>query len=147
LLSRNEIVIDAPPERVFEVLSDAGLYADWVVGAAEVRDADDAWPAVGSELHHSQGIRPLVIEDETRVLESEPPRRLVLLAEVEPLGTMRIELDLSGTPGGGTRVVMDEEPQSGVVSAAPGAVVDPLLSRRNVASLERLKGIAEAGAG
>jgi uncharacterized protein YndB with AHSA1/START domain len=144
-LSRNEIVIAAPPQRVFDVLSEPGHYADWVVGAADVRDADDEWPAVGSELHHSQGIGPFVLKDETRVLESEPPRRLVLHAEVEPLGTMLIALDLSGTPDGGTRVVMDEQPASGILAAPPDALVDRALSRRNVASLARLKELAESG--
>ena len=144
MLSINEILIDVSPERVFAVLNDAGRYADWVVGAAEVRDADDAWPAVGTELHHSQGIGPLVLKDETRVLESDPPRRLVLHAEVEPFGTMRVELDLTPAPEGATLVVMDEQPASGIVAAAPDALVDPLLSRRNVASLERLKELAEA---
>jgi uncharacterized protein YndB with AHSA1/START domain len=142
-LSKNEIIIEAPRERVFAVLGDAGLYADWVVGAVEVRDADESWPAPGSELQHTQGIGPLVIKDETRVLESEPPAHLVLLAELEPLGSMQVTLDLYEEPGDRTRVRMLESPASGVLAATRNPLGDWLLAGRNVVSLGRLKRLAE----
>ena len=47
-----EKVIDAPPEQVWAVLADGWTYSDWVVGTVHVRDVDDDWPRVGSELHH-----------------------------------------------------------------------------------------------
>lgn len=79
-MPRSEIEIAAPPESVWAVLADAQRYWDWVVGAKEVRDADESWPSPGAKLHHSSGVGPLTVEDETRVLESEQPRRLVLHA-------------------------------------------------------------------
>ena len=138
------ILVHAPPERVFAVLADAGRYAGWVVGADDVRDADDEWPAPGAELHHSQGVRPLVLKDETRVVESEPPRRLVLHAEIEPLGTLLIELALEDEAGD-TRLTMTETPHSGAVRLARNPLGDRLLAWRNGAALRRLKAIAEAG--
>ena len=86
MAAENEIEIDAPPERVWEVLADPECFDDWVVGAKDVRDADDEWPAVGSKLHHSSGVGPLTIDDETTVEASEPPHRLVLLAQARRRG-------------------------------------------------------------
>jgi uncharacterized protein YndB with AHSA1/START domain len=143
-MSKNEILIEAPRERVFAVLGDASTYSEWVVGAVDVRDADESWPAEGSELHHTQGIGPLVIKDETRVLESEPPAHLVLLAELEPLGSMQVTIDLFEEPGDRTRVRMLEAPASGVLALARNPLSDWLLTGRNVVSLGRLKRLAEA---
>jgi uncharacterized protein YndB with AHSA1/START domain len=142
-MSKNEIVIDAPRERVFAVLGDASTYADWVVGAVEVRGADENWPEVGSELHHTQGIGPLVIKDDTRVLEAEPPSHLVLLAELGPAGSMQVTIDLFEEPAGGTRVRMLESPASGAVALTRTPLSDWLLHGRNVVSLNRLKRLAE----
>jgi hypothetical protein len=45
------------PEQVFAVLRDSWTYPVWVVGASRMRDVDDGWPAPGTKLHHSFGIR------------------------------------------------------------------------------------------
>jgi len=139
-VSRNEITIGVPRERVFAVLGDASTYADWVVGASDVRDADENWPEAGTKLHHTQ---LHVLEDETRVLESDPPGRLVLLAELQALGTMRVTLDLYEEPGGQTRVVMEETPEAGAVAVTRTPLTDLALKGRNVVSLRRLKELAE----
>ena len=141
-MAREEILVDVSPDRVFEVLADPDRYADWVVGAADVRGADDEWPAPGSELHHTQGVGPFTLKDETIVLEAERPSRLVLLAEIEPLGKMRITVELE-EEGQGTRVTLTEEPESGAVETADNPLSDWLLGKRNTVALQRLKRIAE----
>jgi uncharacterized protein YndB with AHSA1/START domain len=143
-LAVNEIDIEVPPAHVFAILADPQRYADWVVGAIEVRDADPDWPAEGAELHHTSGARPLTIKDETRVLESVPPRRLVLLAETEPLGSLRVTLELDEPSPGKTHVRMVEEPETGLVDRLPTPIVDWLIRGRNVMSLRLLKQIAES---
>lgn len=40
--------VDAPAEAVWSVLADGWSYANWVVGAARVRDVDPGWPAQGT---------------------------------------------------------------------------------------------------
>ncbi|MFI9640652.1 SRPBCC family protein [Micromonospora sp. NPDC051925] len=50
-----EKVIDAPPQRVFDVLADGWTYSDWVVSTVHVRDVDAQWPRVGTRLHHRAG--------------------------------------------------------------------------------------------
>src|SRR5207248_1475605 len=42
-----EQVVNATPDRVFEVLADGWTYSDWVVGTAHIRDVDPDWPAPG----------------------------------------------------------------------------------------------------
>jgi uncharacterized protein YndB with AHSA1/START domain len=140
MAAENEIEIDAPPERVWEVLASPECFDDWVVGAKDVRDADDTWPAVGSKLHHASGVGPLTIDDETRVEASEPPHRLVLLAKLGPAGAFRVTLELRPTPAG-TKLWMSEEPVAGLADHVPGT--DSAIHVRNDISLERLKGLSE----
>jgi uncharacterized protein YndB with AHSA1/START domain len=138
----NEIHVDASPERVFEVLSDPSCYAEWVVGTTDVPEADAEWPAEGSEFRHERGIGPLRHADDTIVVESEPPRRIVLDAKLDPLGTIRITLELEPRDGG-TAVRMTEEPVAGVLGAVHNPLSDALLRRRNDVSLDRLRQLAE----
>ncbi len=140
MAAENDIEIEAPPARVWEVLADAECFDDWVVGAKDVRDADDNWPAVGAKLHHSTGVGPLTIDDDTEVEVSEPPRRLVLLAKVGAAGAFRVTLELRETPTG-TTLFMHEEPVAGLADHVPGT--DSAIHARNDISLERLKELAE----
>ena len=80
LVSRNVRAMKCSPDAVFEVLADGWLYPGWVVGASRMRDVDAAWPAPGSELHHSVGVWPALIDDDTVSLEWNPPRRAVVRA-------------------------------------------------------------------
>jgi uncharacterized protein YndB with AHSA1/START domain len=139
----NEIAIDAPPERVFAVLADAETYAEWVYGAQDVLDSDPEWPAVGAGLEHESGLPGVTLVDETIVLESEPPRRLVLRAKVGVLGEFRVELVL--TPeGSGTRVTMTEEPVAGAARLG-GPVTTAGLLVRNLLSLRKLRELSTTG--
>ena len=54
-MATNSRVVQAPPEKVWEVLSDGWLYPLWVVGASRMRAVDEHWPALGARLHHSVG--------------------------------------------------------------------------------------------
>src|SRR5436305_212617 len=116
-MAENEIEIQAPPDRVWAVLGDPHCYDEWVVGAQDVRAADESWPAVGSKLHHSTGIGPLTVDDETSVEAAEPPTRLVLLAKVGTAGAFRVALELRATPAG-TTVRMHEEAVAGLAGHA-----------------------------
>ncbi|MBA3844429.1 MAG: SRPBCC family protein [Actinobacteria bacterium] len=142
-MAENEIMIDASPEEVWAVLADPQTFDDWVLGAQNVRDADDSWPAVGSKLHHSTGVGPLTVDDETRVEEAVPPTRLVLLAKVGPIGEFRITLELRGADGQ-TTLFMQEDPVGGVAAHTPGT--DSAITARNTISLGRLKKLAEGTA-
>ncbi|KRF34295.1 SRPBCC family protein [Nocardioides sp. Soil805] len=141
-MAENTRLVHATPEKVWEVLSDGWVYPVWVVGAARMREVEDTWPAVGSRLHHSVGLWPLLIDDNTEVLESDPGRSLTLRARGWPLGEAQIVIRLLPV-GAETEVRIAEEPVSG-----PGALVPPpvrglSLRWRNTETLRRLAYIAE----
>jgi uncharacterized protein YndB with AHSA1/START domain len=141
-VARNEIFIAVPPTAVFEVLADPRTYAKWVVGSREVRAADESWPAPGSAFDHSVGKQPLVIKDDTSVVDSQPPVMLELRARARPLPTARIILHLESYARG-TRVTMIEEPANRVLARVGGPLLQAAIRLRNRESLRRLKALAE----
>ncbi|HZU39433.1 MAG TPA: SRPBCC domain-containing protein [Solirubrobacteraceae bacterium] len=145
-MARNEIVIEAGPHEVFEVLADPWAYSSWVTGTAEIRGADSDWPRPGAALHHSVGAGPLRLRDDARVLEAEPPAMLRLLARARPLPSATVTLHLQGE-GDATRVVMIEHPTSRIASLLLGPLGHAMLAVRNHESLRRLKALAESRAG
>lgn len=74
------VTIRATPAAAYAVLADGWAYAGWVVGASHVRAVQADWPAAGSRLFQASGTWPLLMEDDTRVEQVDPGRRLVLLA-------------------------------------------------------------------
>ncbi len=143
-MATTRTVIGATRERVFEVLSDPYTYADWVVGSSEIRDADASWPAVGSRFHHSVGIWPVRLKDNTKSVGVDPPRRLKMHARARPLGTASVELVLE-SEADGTHVTMHETAGDALSYLAINPLTDWLVHLRNVESLRRLKRIAETG--
>jgi NAD(P)-dependent dehydrogenase (short-subunit alcohol dehydrogenase family)/uncharacterized protein YndB with AHSA1/START domain len=142
-VARNRVHIQASPEEVFAVLSDAERYPEWVVGAAGIRDQDEDFPAVGSRFHHKVGSWPIGLKDHTEVLESDPPRRLALKAKARPLGTATIEIELRESEAG-TEVLMEEGPGDRFTSLVAGnPVADQVLRVRNAEALARLKRVVE----
>lgn len=138
----NEIHIDTPPQRVFAVLADWRSYGDWVVGSRFIRGADPGFPAAGTRFHHQVGIGPLHLNDHTSVLEVDQPRKLILKAKARPLGTAIVDLTLE-PEGGGTKVIMREDPGDTLSAFVFNPLTHLLVRGRNVESLERLKRLAE----
>jgi uncharacterized protein YndB with AHSA1/START domain len=144
-MARTKIRTTASPEQVFAVLTDPGAYADWVVGAKQIRAVDEAWPAPGSAFHHSLGAGPAMLNDSTTVTELDAPRRLVLCGRARPLTTMAIELDVHPV-GEATEVTITERAATGAPRwlIGPAAwLMDVLIHLRNVESLRRLRKLAE----
>lgn len=131
-----------PPEVAYRVFEDGWLYSLWVVGTSHIRDVDDEWPAVGSHIQHAFGVWPMLVRDQTTVLENDPPRRLVLQARAWPAGQARIELTLEPRDGG-CRLILDEYPVSGLGKVLHNTLADKLLYRRNVETLNRLAPLVE----
>ena len=138
----NDIHIDTPPERVFAVLADWRSYGHWVVGSRFVRGADPGFPAAGTRFHHQVGIGPLHLNDHTKVLEVDQPRKLILKAKARPLGTAVVDLTME-PEGTGTRVVMREDPGDKLSALVFNPLTHLLVRGRNEESLDRLKDLAE----
>lgn len=136
-MAKNERTIDASPDQIWAVLADAMSFERWVVGAKDIRTADGTWPEPGSHLHHTVGFGPLQLKDNTKVLEADPPRRLVMEARGRPLGIAQIEMLLEPA-GSGTKVTMIEHPVRPGPVKALGPCLDPLVHSRNTETLRRL---------
>ena len=138
----NERTINASPKDVWEVLADGWLYPLWVVGASRMRDVDPTWPEVGSKLHHSVGVWPGLIDDNTEVLEVEPGRRIRLRAKGWPMGEAEVIVELEPAASG-TLVKIYEKPVKGPGALVPPPVAAPMLKWRNTEALRRLAYVAE----
>jgi hypothetical protein len=134
------IVIEAPPDAVFDVLSDGHLYAEWVVGAHHSCPVDPRWPEPGATLVHRSGIPPVTLQDTTSVISSERPGRMRLEARVRPLVIATVDLTIEPHVDGSI-VSMEERVVGGLARHVPGWVNDAAFRRRNRASLSRLRAI------
>ena len=139
------ITISTSPDRVFDVLADARCYPEWVVGTQEVERADEGFPEVGRSFYPRVGLGPVVVDGKTTVLESVRPSRLVLRARAHPVADAVVTLDLAAA-GTGTFVTMREDPAGAAPLRLAQRLGEPLLRRRNDASLRRLKDLAERDA-
>lgn len=134
--------MDCTPEDVFAVLEDGWCFGMWVVGAARIRDVAVDWPAKGSKIHHSVGVWPLLLSDDTEVEAVDAPRRLQLRVRAWPAGNGRVTITCEARDGK-TVVIMEEQAMSGPASVLPDSVEDLLLHPRNVEALRRLSYLAE----
>ena len=141
-MSSTERLVHASPDAVWAVLSDGWLYPLWVVGAARIRGVDEAWPQPGSRLHHSAGVWPVLLDDETRVEAVEPQRRIQLRAKGWPLGEAEVVLELEPREGG-TLVRLHEDAVEGPGRLIPKPLRAPLITWRNTETLRRLALLAE----
>lgn len=137
--------INAGPGRVWAVLADGWLYPSWVVGASRMRDVDRSWPAPGSQLHHSVGLWPLLLDDRTEVIGSIPQEELRLRAHGWPAGAAEVLIRLTPVEDG-TEVTMEEDAVEGPARLVPGPLRQVGVIPRNREALRRLAFLAEGRA-
>jgi uncharacterized protein YndB with AHSA1/START domain len=136
--------VAAPPDDVWSVLADGWLFAVWVVGACRVRSVDPGWPDQGEAIHHSVGIWPALINDDTVVLAAEPARELVLRAKAWPAGEAVVRVELTPDGRDATLVTLQEDATAGPGLLVPAPIRRLGLHPRNVETLRRL-GLLAAG--
>ena len=141
-MATNYRVLSCSPEAVFDVLADGWLFPTWVVGASRMRNVDDAWPQPGTKLHHSFGTWPLLVNDETTMLEWDPPRHAALKPKGWPIGEAIVTIDVR-PQGSGCLVRIQEQPAEGPGAWVPRFITDPILYLRNRETLQRLAYVAE----
>ncbi len=132
------------PQAVLDVLTDGWSYAIWVVGASRIRDVDADWPAVGSQIHHSVGAWPVLIDDTTTVEEYVPGHSLRLKVRAWPTGEGRVLLKVVPHPTG-CEVQMTEDAVGGPAVLVPAPARNALLHWRNSETLRRLAFLTERG--
>ena len=141
-MSSQTRIMKAPPTAVWEVLADGWLYPLWVVGASRIRDVDPSWPEQGSQIAHSVGAWPMLIDDTTEVTECRPGELLGLRARAWPAGEAAVEILLTGF-GPDTEVTMKEDAVTGPAVLVPRPVREVTLNKRNAEALRRLADLAE----
>lgn len=134
--------VDAPPEAVWDVLSDGWLYPCWVVGAARMRHVDADWPQVGAKLHHSVGTWPLLLDDRSEVLEMVPNKLLRLRAHGWPAGAAEVVVEIEDH-GAHSVVHIREDAVEGPGALMPKPLRQLAIGPRNREALRRLAFLAE----
>jgi hypothetical protein len=131
-----------PPQAVLDVLSDGWTYATWVVGTSRLRSVDPSYPAPGSQIAHSFGVWPAVIDDVTIVLGWRPDRGIELQARGWPMGEARVRIEVLPR-GDGCSVRIVEDAVRGPGLLLPKPLRTALLVPRNTETLQRLANLAE----
>ncbi|WP_306324463.1 SRPBCC family protein [Streptomyces venezuelae] len=139
-------LIHAAPNRVWDVLSDASRYADWVVGTSDSHAARGRWPELDSALEYTVRIGPWSVSGTTVVRRVDAPRELELEVDSGPVGTARVAIDVRPW-GAESLVIVDEHPLRGVGGALHNAALDALIQLRHRDMLRRLADVVEDHAG
>ncbi|MFJ4220279.1 SRPBCC family protein [Curtobacterium luteum] len=145
-MAKNVRILHCRPEDVFDVFRDGWLYTTWVVGASRMRGEDPGWPAVGSRIHHSFGVWPIVIDDTTTVEVWDPPRAMTIRPKGWPIGEARVELTVEEHRRG-CKVTIVENAIAGPGSYVPDVLMQPAIWARNHETLRRLGWVAAGRAG
>ncbi|ULN34202.1 SRPBCC family protein [Mycolicibacterium smegmatis] len=133
----------ATRQQVWDVIADGWTYSQWVVGNTRMRAVDPNWPAPGSTIHHTIGVWPVVVNDETVVESCTPGEELILHAKGRPFGKARIVMRLHDLPEGGCRVEMAEVPIGGPLDWVPRRLALLAAFPRNRECTARLVALAE----
>ena len=102
----------------------------------------DSWPGVGAKLHHSVGVWPVMLDDNTEVLESVVGEKLKLKARAFPAGAAEVEITLA-VEGAQTRVTIEEDVVEGPAAFIPAPAEAVALKWRNTETLRRLAYVVE----
>ena len=143
-----EIVIDASPDEVYDVLLDPRCLGEWVTIQEELEEAPDGDLAEGDTLRQRMKVAGKRFKLSWTVVQSDRPTRVVWEGK-GPMGSKATAIyELSSNGDGGTRFSYMNE------YALPGGAVGKLAGRGIVKasggaadeSLERLKELCEAKA-
>lgn len=144
-MAKNCVTTSLKPEDVFDHLLDPWRYPEWLLGASTMRDVDDNWPEVGSRFHHRVGFGPLKVNDRSKVIEIDPPTRLVLHVRATPAVQGLVTFTVEPTAEGSI-LWLQEEPAV-KLGQMLRPVLDPATHVRNKASLRNLADLMERDKG
>ncbi|MFD6425490.1 SRPBCC family protein [Streptomyces sp. NPDC060198] len=139
-------LIDSPPAAVWNVLEDATLYGEWVVGTDRSRPESGVWPELGSSITYVLRVGPKEVTGRTVVRRVDRPGTLELEASGGPLGSARIAFDIRPW-GDKTLVIVDEHPLKGLGASLHNALLDAVLQIRHRSMLARLARLVEEKSG
>jgi uncharacterized membrane protein len=140
---RMHVVIDAPIERTWAILSDIPLQPAWMAEMKSVRMESPGPPAAGMRGEATVRILGISVTDPVTVTVVEPPVRFGVRHEglFTGSGDLRLEAGADGTT---TIVRWEETLVPPVLPDLAAAVMGPVLLTVFQADLRRLKALVEA---
>jgi carbon monoxide dehydrogenase subunit G len=142
------IDIDAPPEKVWDVVMDPGRLKDWVTIHRKVGKVSDTPLKDGSTLEQTLHLRGVSIKVRWTVEEAREPKRAVWEGRGPARAQAHTIYELSANGNGGTRFeyVNEFKPPLGPIGAAANRVLMGGMPQREAdRTLRRLKELVEAG--
>ena len=137
-------VVSAPPERVWELLSDTSRYADWVAGTDAVTRTDG--PARQGSTYDEVNpiLGPWKAKSSWTVTEFEPPRRQVHRGTGLPLSEEFDVIFELAPEGGATGFTLSlrAKPALGPVGAVFASLMEGQVARDNRKSVENFAALA-----
>jgi carbon monoxide dehydrogenase subunit G len=138
------VTIPAPPERVWELLSDTRRYAEWVEGTDEVTRTDGAAREGSTYDEVNPLVGPWRATTQWNVEQFDPPRRQVHRGRGIPL-TRAFVVEMEVRPAGdGSEVTqtLRAEPAAGPLGAAFHRLMRGQVERDTRKSMENLAALA-----
>jgi uncharacterized protein YndB with AHSA1/START domain len=141
-----DIDIDAPPEKVWDVVMDPDRFAEWVTIHRKVHSADDGPPRRGAKMEQTLCLRGANFKVKWELAECEGPTHATWEGRGPMHSHARTVYDLHDDGNGGTHFHYTNEfkaPGGPLGAAASRVLVGGLPEREANASLQKLKRLLE----
>jgi uncharacterized protein YndB with AHSA1/START domain len=141
------IDIDAPPERVYDVMLDPSRLADWVTIHRRVNRTDDGTPREGYGMEQTLSLRGANFKVRWTLTEADKPSSATWEGRGPAHSYARTSYRLRPRDGGGTHFDYENEfkaPGGFLGAAASRALIGGVPEREARRSLERLKALLES---
>jgi uncharacterized protein YndB with AHSA1/START domain len=140
------IAIQAPPERVYDLVMDPSRLEDWVTIHAGLKEAPDGELREGSELVQSLKIAGRRFDVHWEVVEAQKPRRVVWEGRGPVRTRAKVVYDFDSDGGGRScsfSYTNEYSMPGGPFGRIAGGVLRRTSQRESERSLEKLKRIVE----
>ncbi len=137
--------VSAPPERVWELISDTSRYADWVAGTDAVTRSDGPASAGATYDEVNPILGPWKAKSRWTVTEFDPPRRQVHRGEGLPLTRsfdVIMEVASVGDSASEVTVTLRGTSSAGPLGAVFARLMRGQVARDNRRSVQRLTELA-----
>ena len=141
---RVSVHVDAPPDHVWEALSDISTHVQWMADAESILFTSESTAGVGTTFECRTVVGPLATVDLMEITVWEPPRRMGVRHSGVVTGTGEFHLEAAGS---GTTFTWEEDLRFPWWAGGPltGAAAVPVLRRVWTGSLRRFAGLVENG--